>query len=70
MFRALGSERSTFLSAEMLNEVTAMPEDPVVANGDVVTIETVVQQHFSWRDAFSIVAAVASVSLAIDRILR
>ena len=43
-------------------------DDPVLADGDVIAIESVVKQGFSWRDLFPVVAAVASVTLAVERL--
>lgn len=52
----------------MENQVLALEVDPELETGDVLTVETVERRRFSWRDAFPIVAAVASVALAVERV--
>ncbi len=52
----------------MENDVTVLTADPELQQGDVLTVESTIRQRFSWRDAFPIVAAVASVALAVERI--
>ena len=70
LFRESGTSRATVFESTMANEVLAADEDPVLQEGDVLTVETVVTRRFSWRDVFPIVAAVASVALAVERITR
>ncbi len=70
LFRDSGNTRSVVFENTMANEVFASEENPVLQEGDVLTVETVVTRRFSWRDVFPIVAAVASVALAVERISR
>lgn len=49
----------------MQDEVLAAREDPVLENGDTLTIDIVRRQDFTWRDALPIVSTAASVALAI-----
>lgn len=43
---------------------------PVLQMGDVVRVEIVERERFSWRDALQVVTAAASLTLAIERISR
>lgn len=68
LFRPNGAGRELLWETEMENELTAADDDLTVQEGDVVTVETVVRQRFSWRDVFSVVAAVGTVAIAIERL--
>ena len=61
-------QEATVLEAIMINEVFALTDDPILTEGDVLTVNIVERQRFSLRDVFPIVAAVASVALAVERI--
>jgi hypothetical protein len=50
------------------NGIDATGRDIQVMNGDVLGVEAVVKQGLSWRDMFSVVAAFASVALAVERL--
>ena len=52
----------------MENEILVSNEDPILEEGDVMTVEVLVRQRFSLRDVFPIVAAIGSVALAIERL--
>ena len=58
------------LETVMENEILALHEDPVLIEGDMITSETVLKRGVTWRDLFPVVAAVASVALAVERISR
>ncbi len=49
----------------MQDGVFAAEDDPLLEAGDTLTVDTVLRQEFSWRDALPIVSTVASVALAI-----
>lgn len=68
LMREQAGQRGQIFEMVMVDEIFAAPDDPVLLERDVLTIETEVRQGFSFRDAFPIVAAFASVALAIDRI--
>ncbi|NNE35552.1 MAG: hypothetical protein HKN13_09955 [Rhodothermales bacterium] len=63
-----GPRQETITEFVMENQVLALREDPELVTGDVVTVETVERRRISWRDIVPIVAAVASVALAVDRV--
>lgn len=61
-------EGNIMLETVMENEILSLDSDPVLAEGDMITSETVLKRGLSWRDIFPVVAAVASVALAVERI--
>ena len=63
-----GAQRTAVFESIMENEILVSDEDPVLQEGDVLAVEILVEQRFSWRDVFPIVAAVASVALAVERV--
>jgi protein involved in polysaccharide export with SLBB domain len=65
--RNTGSQRETILHTVMDNDIIVTDQDPVLQVGDVLTVETVTRQGFSWRDAFPIIGAVASIALIVER---
>jgi hypothetical protein len=52
----------------MQNEILSLTPDPVLVAGDVLTVDTVERAGLTWRDVFPVVAAVASVTLAVERL--
>ena len=70
LFRDGPSGRELLFETEMQNEVLASVDDPLLLDGDVITVETVVRQRFSWRDAFPIIAAIGTVAIALERLAR
>jgi hypothetical protein len=70
LFRESNGQRLVVYETTMMNEIIVSAEDPVLEEGDILAVETIVRRRFSWRDAFPIVAAVASVALAIERVSR
>ena len=66
--RGESADQAMVLDAFMENDVLALGEDPVLQDGDVLTVNTVERQRISWRDLFPVIAAVASVALAVERI--
>jgi hypothetical protein len=65
-----GVAQETVLEVQMENQVLSLKNDPVLETGDVLTVDTVERRGFSWRDVFPIVAAVASIALAVERVAR
>lgn len=63
-----GRSQEMVYEATMENEILSLTDDPGIQEGDVLTVETVEKPGLSWRDIFPVVAAVASVALAVDRL--
>jgi hypothetical protein len=68
LFRDSGVGRSMIYEQKTMNGVDATGRGMQVMDGDVLGVEAVVKQGLSWRDLFSVVAAFASVALAVERI--
>jgi hypothetical protein len=62
--------RRIIYESVMVNDVFASHEDPVLLDGDVLTVETVVRQGFSARDAFPVISAIGTLVLILERTLR
>ncbi len=65
--RLQGGRRQVVFRETMEDEIFASEDDPVLEDGDVLTVETIARQRFAWRDAVTIVNAVALVALAVER---
>lgn len=65
-----GGVRRPVFESVMENDIAVASEDPVLQEGDVLTVETVLRQGFSWRDIFPVVGAAASMALIIERLTR
>ncbi|MBO6577014.1 MAG: SLBB domain-containing protein [Rhodothermales bacterium] len=68
LYRDSGAGRQVIYEQKAKNTVDAGGRDIQIMEGDVLAIESVVKQGLSWRDMFSVIAAFASVALAIERI--
>lgn len=66
LFRPGEESQELFYEAE-LDSVAARPE-VILNEGDVLTVEVIERQRFSWRDAVSVFNVVALVALAIERV--
>lgn len=54
-----------------LDELTALSRDyPPLQSGDVLTIEKIVRERFSWRDAMSVFQAAGTVAIIILNTIR
>lgn len=62
--------RQPVFHSVMENDIAVSSEDPVLQEGDVLTVETVLRQGFSWRDIFPVLGAAASMALIIERLTR
>lgn len=65
LFRGEGGRQRLAFESVMENEIITAEEDPILQEGDVLTVETEVKQRFSWRDVFPIVSAVTSIGVAL-----
>lgn len=67
---ANGSDFTTVAETTMDNAVGVLNEDPVLLQGDLVVAEEEIRQRFNWRDGISILTAVGTVALIIERVAR
>ena len=70
VFRFQGDERVEVYEA-VVDEVVRQPgQYPQLHDNDIVEVETEIEEvtHFTWRDALSVVTAVAAIAVAAERI--
>lgn len=70
LYRNEGGVRRVVFEDVMTNEIFASSEDPVLQEGDILAVETIVKQRFNWRDVLPFISASASVGLAIAYFIR
>ncbi len=70
LVRNEGGGRHPIFHSVMENEVVVAEDDPVLQEGDVLTVETVTRQGVSWRDLFPVIGAAASMALIVERLTR
>ncbi len=63
-----GRTQDVVFETTMENAILSLDDDPEILAGDLLTVETVERAGLSWRDVFPVVAAVASVTLAVERL--
>ena len=65
-----GGPYQAIFETQMQGEIVVLNDDPVLLSGDVIVADEVVEQRFGWRDGLTILTAVGTVVLIIDRIVR
>lgn len=66
--RGSGSGRSLVFDTSMENSIIVDDRNPVLQDGDVLAVESVVKQGVSWRDIFPVISSAFTLILIIDRI--
>lgn len=70
LYRPRGGSQDVIFE-KTLEEAFADPSShPVLAHGDVVTIDVTQREMFNWRDVTRVVSTVGIVTLAIERLFR
>lgn len=69
LFREHAGRRDLVYEATVADMIQQPGRYPVLQDGDVITVETQVRQRFNWREATSIVSAVASLTLLVLRVI-
>lgn len=61
----------TVLERLMQDQLIVGEEDPALRDGDVLTVEALVEERdrFTWRDVFPIISTAASLVLILERLL-
>ena len=68
--RQTGDVWSTIFEAP-LDDLTSFQQPyPPLQDGDALRLDVRVSRPFSWRDAFTIIGAVGTIALVIDRVVR
>lgn len=70
LIRSENGQRAPVFESVMENDIVVSQEDPVLHEGDVLTVETVTRQGFGWRDLATIVGSGASLALILERLTR
>ncbi len=63
-------ESALFYEYRMEDVLTSIPEDIVLESGDMLTIDSVTEQGFVWRDYLTIASAGISAILLIVQLVR
>ena len=58
-------ERELIFEQDMEDDIIVFEQDPLIQEGDVLTVETYTQNRFTWRDALPIIGAATSVASTI-----
>jgi hypothetical protein len=61
---------SVIFETVMEDGALANIEDPMLQSGDIISVDTVTRQRFSWQNALPIVSALSSVGLVIFYFLQ
>lgn len=70
LMREQGAQWTTLLEVQMEKEVTPLPEDPVLQDGDLIIVETQARRTFGWRDGLEIIGAVGATVFLVDRLIE
>jgi len=70
IIRAVNQNRSIVYEVKMENQIVVTDNDPVIEDGDVLSVESVSRQTIGWRDVFPVIGAAASVVVMIDVLRR
>lgn len=70
VFRGAGATRELIYDVKLEELIREPGTNPDLRNGDVIMIETKARQRFQWRDALTVISAVSTSILLIDRIRR
>ncbi|MFQ5570586.1 MAG: SLBB domain-containing protein [Rhodothermales bacterium] len=68
--RKAGTSWSSIFEAPLEDITEHQLPYPALQDEDVVKLETVVSRTFSWRDGFTVVGALGTIALVIERISR
>ncbi len=69
LYRLRGEQYQLFSETLMEDELSALVQDPILLNGDMLIAEERTRQRFGWRDGASLVTVLASVVLVIDAVI-
>ena len=70
LYRPTAGGGSTLVfEKEMRNGIVGFDEDPVLLEGDVLTVDAVVKQGYTWRDYVPVATGAASVVIGLASII-
>jgi hypothetical protein len=68
LFRTVDGERQMIFRQEMENDITAIDSNPVLSDGDILSVQAVTRRTFSVRDIFPILSAALTTVILIDNL--
>lgn len=69
LFRPAGYGEQPLYEARFDRAVGRPDQYPVLRDGDVLTVEVVEKERFSWRDMFTVVGSISALALAVESIV-
>jgi hypothetical protein len=63
-----GGQYVTLYETLMQDELIALDQDPVLTHGDMLVVDEKVRQSFGWRDGLSVLTALGTIALVIERV--
>lgn len=68
LFRDIDGQRQLIYRQQMENDITGMDSNPVLEDGDVLSVQSVTRRTFSVRDIFPILSAALTTVILIDNL--
>lgn len=68
LFRNVEGERQLIFRQEMENDITGIESNPMLFDGDVLSVQSVTRRTFSVRDIFPILSAALTTVILIDNL--
>lgn len=63
-----GDQPNPIYKETWIDSQIQLTQDPILVDGSFVVIDSVTKRKFNWRDGITIVGALASVAIAIERL--
>jgi hypothetical protein len=70
VLRNQGGTQALIYRGVMQNEMVVPDPDPALRDGDTIVVESETRERFTFRDVFPVIAAIASVTIAIERLVN
>lgn len=70
LFRQNSDQRRLIYEAPIEDVLVNTGQYPDLEDDDVLVVETLVERRFSWRDGLTVVGGIATVALALERVIR
>lgn len=65
-----GGQMNLVFDQQMTNDLSALEQDPLLQEGDVLVVDSVLKVGYTWRDYLPIASVVASVGVLIVQLLK
>lgn len=70
VLRERGGNQWETIFEQSMKDITTLTADPVLEDGDLIILETETRRSLGWRDALSIISAVAGTVFVVDRLVQ